>query len=132
VFLQIGFLSSFTIMNLLPISCNRALRLASGACSRPLLRIDLEILSCFYGAKKWVTINYLHREFNPRSKPSYDDWNDRYYRAIERLLSQGLVEQSISPKGWRRWQITIAGRLEIDKLNKAALEILKKWAEEEE
>jgi hypothetical protein len=110
----------------------RAHRMATRDASLRIERADWDILSCLYEAKKWVSINVLICEFNARSKPAYNRWNGWYYKSVERLMRFGLVAEMINSRGHRRWQITIAGRLEIDKLNKAALALLKKWEEEGE
>jgi hypothetical protein len=113
-----------------PILAHRAIRLAFKEATPQIERSDWELLACLYEAKKWVTFNFIYNEFNKRGKPCYNRWKSWYYAGLERLVAHGYISATISGAGWRRWQITIQGRVEMDKINEAAIKILMDQAKE--
>jgi hypothetical protein len=120
-------LLTFAVMQATPILSLQAVRQAKLARSLGLCRSDWEILECLYWAKKGLSFCSLQRQFSATDNPRYGQLNSWYYQGIARLILKGYVSETLSPKGWRRWQITASGRVEIDKLNEAAIKLLEQW-----
>lgn len=114
-----------------PNAVNRAFRKASLLAVLPIERNDWQMLGCLYEAKKGVTLSFIVGEFNSKTKPSYHRLNSWFYMSLARLVAHELASETRTPKGWRRWQITLAGRIEIDKLNQAAIKLLEQWEAED-
>jgi|ADGO01.1.fsa_nt_gi hypothetical protein len=84
--------------------------------------IDWQLLYAIYEAEKAVSFNQLYQTY---SKGNPDYLNSRYYESIDRLIKRGWILQSLNHRGKRRWSITPAGRIEIERLNRRAMEYLK-------
>lgn len=117
-------------MDIQPIIAHRAVRIAFRDAKLALKRSDLELLACLYEAKKAVSFAFIVAEFNAQLKPTYNRWGDWFQRGLTRLVEKGLADLCFTTKGYRRWQITVSGRIEIDKINKAAIKILMDQAKE--
>lgn len=110
-------------INIGPLQGYKATTAAMRASSLPLQEMDWRILMVINEAEKPVSFYYLFGQFskgNPNNTLRYG----RYYESINRLLASGLLSQSYAGR-YRRWSITPAGRIEIERLNQRALEYLK-------
>lgn len=84
--------------------------------------IDYLLLQTLYAAEKSLSFNAIFKTFH---SSGYSRSNQTYYNAFDRLIAKGWVNVEYNKRGWRRWSITPAGRIEIERLNRRAMEYLK-------
>lgn len=87
---------------------------------KPAEVLDYLILNAINKANKALSFGEI---YNSSYTPGAQYYNSRYYHALQRIEKRQYVTVTLTRgKGWRRWTITSAGKLALNRINNNALE----------